>query len=42
MGITPGPEMKQLLALLRAACLDHDLQPEGEAAWIEMFMEKGL
>lgn len=34
MGIAPGPQMKELLTQLRAACIDTGLRPKDEAEWI--------
>ena len=34
LGIKPGPQMKELLSALRAACIDEGLQADNEAEWI--------
>ena len=39
MGIQPGPQMRELLTLLRAECIDSGLRGEEEAAWIRKFAE---
>ena len=35
MGIKPGPQMKELLTGLRAACIDSGLRETEEAEWIK-------
>ena len=42
MGMKPGPEMKNLLLLLRAETIDAGLQPEDEAEWIKSCLARGL
>lgn len=34
LGVKPGPQMKELLSALRAACIDEGLQADNEAEWI--------
>jgi tRNA nucleotidyltransferase (CCA-adding enzyme) len=42
MGIRPGPQMRQLLTLLRAECIDAGVQPSEESAWIRKFTAEAM
>ena len=42
MGIQPGPQMRELLTLLRAECIDTGLRDAEEAEWIRKFAEGAL
>ncbi|MBR6088909.1 MAG: hypothetical protein IKP86_03180 [Anaerolineaceae bacterium] len=39
MGVRPGPEMRELLHGLRAACIDRDLTQAEEADWLKHHMQ---